>query len=333
MAEVSDGLGCGFCGKAVVQHDGNGGRPRDYCDDDCRRRAQRKRDAERRVALPQFTHRLIAAELVFRAEQLLAACFEEAPLGEILDLAARIADDVDCLAAAVVADERTAGSSWAEVAVAARTSEGSARARWGGVQGARRLESREPMPWADRAYGVPRHATAAATGSAQGAQRSAAALARALHMLHERSDAGLGEVAGEVGIPLPVVHGVLEGEVLAPWPVTFMLAHLLGGQPGDLRLMWESAAKPHAHQSRSMPSAASLGAGLRGARLAAGCPAAADICPPGLNEAEAEAVFAGRLVPSWDVLRELLARLDADPEPFAGVWAVCISARDGGRFR
>ncbi|MGW4345359.1 hypothetical protein ACWEL8_09805 [Streptomyces sp. NPDC004690] len=330
MTDASKGTGCGFCGKTVVRHDG-GGRPREYCDAGCRRRAQRKRDAERRAALPQLTHRFIAMELAHRADQLLAACFDDAPLAEVLALAARIAEDVDCLVAAAVADRRTAGRPWADVAVAAQMSEGSARARWGGRQGARRLASREPMPWAHRAHGVPQAAAVATRRSAEGAQRSAAALARALRTLHQRSGTGLDQVAGEAGVPLSVVRGVLEGEVVAPWPVTFVLAHLLGGQPADLRLLWASAAKPDGHETRSSSPGASLGAGLRGARLAAGCPDAALVRPAGLSEAEAEATFAGRLVPRWSVLCELLARLDADPEPFEKVWAASAAARDGGR--
>ncbi|MFE1199568.1 hypothetical protein ACFW6E_43840 [Streptomyces olivaceoviridis] len=125
---------------------------------------------------------------------------------------------------------------------------------------------------------------------------------------------------------------MLEGQIVAPWGVTFMLAHLFGGQPGDLRLMWESAAKPHAPNSHARPSGVSLGAGLRGARLAAGYPATVDICPSGLDEADTEDVFAGLLVPQWNVLCEMLARLDADAEPFEEVWAARIAARHGGRF-
>ncbi|MFC4328108.1 hypothetical protein ACFPC0_09720 [Streptomyces andamanensis] len=330
MADVSNGTGCGFCGKTVVRHDG-GGRPREYCDARCRRRAQRKRDAERRAALPRLTHRLIATELAHRVDRLLATCFDDVPLAEVLVLAARIAEDVDCLVAAAVADSRAAGKPWAEVAVAARMSEGSARARWGGCPGSRRLASREPMPWAYRAHGTPRAGAVEMRRSAERAQRSAAALARALLTLHQRSGIGLDQVAGEAGVPLSVVLGVLEGEVVAPWPVTFMFAHLLGGQPADLRLMWESAARLDARESRSRSQRVSLGAGLRGARLAAGCPEVTLVRPSGLSESEAEAAFAGRLVPQWSVLCELLVRLDADPEPFEKVWAASAAVRDEGR--
>lgn len=332
MADTLHGPGCGFCGKSVVKRDG-GGRPRDYCDKVCRRRARRKRDAERRAALPRFTHRLIASELALRAEELLTACVDNAPLGEVLGLAARIADDADCLAAAAVAEERSAGKSWAEVAAAAQVSEGSARARWGGVRGARRLAYRNPMPWAGRSYGAPRCASVGERRSAEVAQRSAAALARALRTVYDQSEVRLGEVADEAGMPLSVVREVLEGQILAPWPVTFMLAHLLGGQPRDLRLLWDTAARPPIRRLRSRHSMVHLGAGMRGAWLAAGCPATAAVCPPGLDEAETDAVFAGRLVPQWSVLCEILAQLQIDPDPFEEVWAACITADDGGRFR
>ncbi|MFJ2175879.1 hypothetical protein ACIOHE_23680 [Streptomyces sp. NPDC087851] len=330
MADASRESGCGFCGKDLVQRSG-GGHPRDYCDDACRRRAQRKRDRERRAAVPQFSHRFIAAELEIWAGELLTACFSDAALDEVLDLAARVGDEAECVAAAAVGEARAAGRSWSDIAAPARTSEGSARARWGGARVARRLAARAPMPGARQPGGAPPAVSPTATRSAAHARRAAAALARALRTLQERSDLPLDTVAAHADMPTPAVLWVLEGQLVAPWPVTYTLAHLLGGQPQDLRLLWETASKPVTPGLDSGNSEDRLAAGMRGARLAAGSPSTAAVCPLGLNEAEAEAVFDGRLVPEWSVLRDMLARLDAAPEPFEELWASCLATREERR--
>ncbi|WP_268240295.1 helix-turn-helix domain-containing protein [Streptomyces kronopolitis] len=210
-------------------------------------------------------------------------------------------------------------------------SEGQARARWGGPRSAQRLTARDPAPWAGQPHSLPPGACGAATRPDRGARQAAAALGRALRTLRARSGLDLDDVAAEAGMPLFAVRWVLEGQVVVPWTATYTLVHLLGGQPGDLRLLWQSASQSVPRVPDAPRLGSQIAAGLRGARLAAGYPTAAAVSPPGLTEAEAEAVFDGRLVPEWRVLCEMLLWLGADPQPFRGLWEAHRAARGQGR--
>ncbi|MER5973644.1 hypothetical protein ABT112_28645 [Streptomyces sp. NPDC002055] len=330
MSDASREAGCGFCGKTIVQRPG-GGRPRDYCDESHRRRAQRKRDRELQAAVPRFSHRFVAAELGLRADELVTACCSDMPLDGVLELAARIVDDAECVAAAAVVDERSAGRTWADIGVSARMSEGRARARWGSARTTQRLAAREQALWDGQPYGTVPGVSGGATRPDRGVRQAAEALGRAIRTLQEHSNVGLDYIAAEAGMPVFAVRCVLEGQVVVPWTTTYTLVHLLGGQPGDLRLLWQSVSKSAPRVPDPPCPGSQIAAGLRGARLAAGYPAAAAVCPPGLTEAEAEAVFNGRLVPEWNVLCEMLLWLGADPEPFKGLWTAHRAARGPGR--
>ncbi|MFD4791851.1 hypothetical protein ACFWN1_33455, partial [Streptomyces sp. NPDC058459] len=304
MSDVSYGADrCGFCGRTLVRRecDGRGGRPLGYCDDRCRRRAQRRRDLELRSAVPQFTHRVVAGELALRLDGLLQACFTEVGLGAILEHAAEIAAGAERVAAAAAVEERAAGRTWAEIGASAKKSEGQVRARWGGERAARLLAARDPVPRAR-------------------ADQTLDALGRALRTLWEGADVGLLDVAAEAGVPVSLVQWVLEGQIVAPWSTTYALVDLMGGQPGDIHLLWQSASKSPVGVADPMHAGRRLAAGLRGARLAAGYAPNAAVSVPGLSDAEVEAVFGGRLVPNWDVLCRMLLRLGAEPEPFKILW-------------
>ncbi|MFB4420625.1 helix-turn-helix domain-containing protein [Streptomyces sp. QL37] len=319
MSDASGGARCGCgCGKSIDRRSG-GGRPRDYFDEGHRGRAQRKRDHELRAAVPGFSHLYIAAELRLQADELVTACFSDVPLGRVLELAARIVDDAECVAAAAVVEERSAGRTWSEIGVAAGISEGQARARWGGVRSAQRLSARGPAPrahWPDGAHPedsrrIPR--------DAQRGKRASAALGRALRALREHSKVGFDDLAAEAGMPILAVRWLLEGRVMVPWTTLFTLVHLLGGHPADLRLLWESASTSLSRPSHPTQLANHPAVGL-GARLAAGRPAAGSICLPRLSEAEAKAVLDGRHIPEWSELCEVLLWLNTDPEPFKALW-------------
>ncbi|WUW00154.1 hypothetical protein OG285_31975 [Streptomyces sp. NBC_01471] len=146
--------------------------------------------------------------------------------------------------------------------------------------------------------------------------------------MHEHSQVGLDALAVDAGMPVFAVRRVMEGQFVVSWAATYTLAHLLGGQPGDLRLLWESASKSVPRRPDPPRLGRHLAAGLRGARLAAGYPAAAALCIPAFTEEEAEAVFDGRLVPEWSVLCDVLHRLGADPEPFKSLWAAHRASRN-----
>ncbi|MFG2767438.1 helix-turn-helix domain-containing protein [Streptomyces rubiginosohelvolus] len=280
--------------------------------------------------MPGFSHRFIAAELDLRTTELVAACFSDVPLDGVLELTARIVDDAECVAAAAVVEERSAGRTWSEIGVAAGLSEGQARARWGGARSAQRLSAREPAPWARRPDGT-LDASRTTTRPARHEDCAAAALGRALRTLRDHSKTGLDDLAAEAGMPAFAVRWVLEGKVVFPWATVFTLVHLLGGHPADLRLLWETASKSVPRLPGPRHIADHLAAGLRGARLAAGHPPTTTVSLPGLSEAETQAVLDGQLVPEWRALHKALLQLGADPVPFKALWAAHQASQGQGR--
>lgn len=104
------------------------------------------------------------------------------------------------------------------------------------------------------------------------------------------------------------------------------MTHAAGGDPQDMRLLWQYAwGMPSPNEMRS--SAGDLGAALRGARLAAGFPDPAIVCPPNLGVAEARMALEGELVPDWPALSDILVRLGADPSRFEQLWVAARSAQ------
>ncbi|MFJ8697593.1 hypothetical protein [Streptomyces roseolilacinus] len=259
----------------------------------------------------------------------------ELPLPEVLELTERLRQDADCLAAVAADAARQRGWAWQEVASAAALSEASARARWGGVRVSRLVAGRVPLTSARPAHREPpapmageftvRPAAPAAGGAAQ-------ALGAALRTLYERSGAGLSRVSSITDLPIPVLTPMLEGRTVAPWPVVYMLSHVLGGEPQELRWLWQHAwGQPAPGDVHDSPER--LRAALRGARLAAGLPDLAASCPPDRDVAEVRAVFDGGAVPDWPVISEVLTVLGADLTSFESLWAEAraaqLAAREG----
>lgn len=309
---------CSFCGKGIERTE-RGGRPKEYCDPSCRRRAQYRRDRERTTSkAPQGCWQLVTRDLVVRAEQLRAVDVDQLPLSEILELTRRLRQDTDCLAALSVDTVRHLGWSWSEVAAAAGLSEASARAWWGGVRVTRLLAARIPLT---AARDTPQSLT-----RTRDVAQAVRELGAALRTLHTTSGAGLTAVSAVTQLPVAVIDAMLEARRVASWPETYALAHALGGDPRDLRLLWWWArGEPFPTGARS--GRAHLAAALRGARLAAGSPPLTMLCPPGVDEAEADAVFAGRAVPDWPVLRNLLVLLGTDAGRYEGLWRTAWATR------
>jgi hypothetical protein len=120
--------------------------------------------------------------------------------------------------------------------------------------------------------------------------------------------------------------------MIAPWPVVYMLSHVLGGDPQELRWLWQHAwGQPAPGDVYDSPER--LRAALRGARLAAGLPDLAASCPPDRDVAEVEAVFDGQAVPDWPLISEILTVLGADLTSFESLWAEAraaqLAAREG----
>ncbi|GAU71083.1 hypothetical protein ACFY12_07805 [Streptomyces sp. NPDC001339] len=270
-----------------------------------------------------------------RAQEVLACEGASVPLAALLKLAVQVGEDAVCLAAAAVDEARAEGASWSEVAAAARMSEAVARARWGGVKTAALLASRSAQLRSRDRYDGTGEAAApvfdmALLPAVARNRRAAEALAKALGALHLRCGRSEASVAEQAGLPPAVVSLVLQGTHVPPWPVIYMLADLLKGDPADLRLLWERAwGRPAPTAASQGPSA--LAAALRGAHLAAGGPeipmlsAQVDAGPE-----ELALIFAGRVVPSWALLAGTLDQLGADRDDFRGLWAACQDSGDVG---
>ncbi|AJC55099.1 hypothetical protein [Streptomyces sp. 769] len=336
MFEPPHPMGCAYCGKKISQ-DSPRGRRRDYCDPTCRRRAQRKRDRERRVSgVDRTVRRSIAVDLAARAHEVLACEGDSVPLAALLKLAAQVGEDALCLAAAAVDEARAEGASWPEVAAAATMSEAAARARWGGVKAAALLASRSTETGLRARRGRKGEAVApffdmALHPAAAGNRRAAEALAKALRTLLLRCGGSDEMVAEQAGLPPAVVNLVLQGTHVAPWSVIYVLTDLMKGDPADLRLLWERAwGRPTT--TASSQNSRRLAAALRGAHLAAGgreistLSARVDADPE-----ELALVFAGRVVPHWALLASILDQLGTGHDDFRRLWAACHDAGDGRR--
>lgn len=145
MAMPSARSRCAHCGKKLKRST-KGGRPKDYCDMVCRRRAQRQRDRERGSSTPRLaTWQGVTSDLSARAHLLHSADTTRLPLEEVLDLAERLREDAECATAVAVDAARQAGWAWNEIGTAARMSGATARARWGGVRVLQLLSARVPL--------------------------------------------------------------------------------------------------------------------------------------------------------------------------------------------
>ncbi|WP_371790314.1 helix-turn-helix domain-containing protein [Streptomyces sp. NBC_01471] len=241
-------------------------------------------------------------------------------------LAERIAWDAKCLVAVAVDTALRRGDSWQDIAVAAGVNRASATARWGGSRVSELLAARLPPPMILRAAAdfparpvpcAPRVPCPRTSGRvAPGARRD---LGAALRTLRRASRTSLSEAAAVTGQTLEQITDIVEGRTVRSWPVTYTVAHALGGEPQDLLHLWEHASGERlaTHGSNGTDR---LAAALRGAWLAAGGPSPAIVSD--VDVAVARATLCGRVVPPWPMVSALLAGFGADPAAFEQLWVV-----------
>lgn len=257
---------------------------------------------------------MIAHDLYVCAQQLNVVGADELPLAERLELAARLRQDADCLAAVTVDSARQTGLTWKDVASAAGLTEGSARARWGGERVSRLVAARTSLPGVGRL--VYRRSSSARTSygvqAAAQARAGAQELGTALHALRARSGVSLRRVSAVTSLPVPLIVSMLGGGAVVSWPETYMVSHALGGEPQDMRQLWQEAwAEPTPGSEGD--GASCQGTALCGARLAAGLSDVDAECLPDCGTAQGCALFRGEAASSWPRLRRLLVALGADP--------------------
>ncbi|MEU2794423.1 hypothetical protein [Streptomyces sp. NPDC007100] len=252
-------------------------------------------------------------------------------LASVLDRSARLREDARCYAAAAVVEARSEGAEWAEIADAAGVNEASARARWGGAKANRTLARYQQAGGGEVEPRSGLLAIRQCLGSdvlpvPPMAEEAVRRLAKALATLRRASQTELSTIAARLVLPISLVALVFEGQGLPSWPVTYMLTEAVGGSPADLRLLWERAWGTESNTSLTAPQR--LPAALRGAHLVAGAPEVSSLCAEaGLDAAVVTAALEGRKVPDWDVLRELITCLGAEPHAYRALWETSASER------
>ncbi|MDT9682825.1 helix-turn-helix domain-containing protein [Streptomyces sp. TRM76323] len=339
---------CLHC-RAPLPRTAGPGRPRAYCDRNCRRRAQRRRRQEGGARRPghHFPAALgIAQDLQTAVARLLELEHAHEDLAGLLAQVRHIGAELDHYAAAAVSDARSRGADWEEVARAACQSRSTVRARWGEAVVDRlfrnRAQERSARPGRTPAPPAARHELLAHTGApapdaAQVARRASRKVASALSFLHRHSALSVEDVAERTGLSPSYVSGVLSGERLPPWTAVRLLAEVFGADPADLRPLWEAGrglARPTGPPLRE--AVARLSGALRGTYLAAGCPPYERVAraSAGLLRADTvENALTGRTVPCWETTSALLTALHAPPGDLRGLWEdvdhaflVCLAA-------
>ncbi|MFI9787879.1 helix-turn-helix domain-containing protein [Kitasatospora sp. NPDC051984] len=273
--------------------------------------SQQVRDAAKRE--PRKTERWasrIAEDTLALAGDMVEAEHERAPLAVQLRLARELAADVQNFIAAAVHDARTVGHSWKAVGEAAGVSTDTARGRWAEGKVLQQLQRR------DRRRAPAPHAVSPTSGEPGVPQVRATRreqLASALATLHRRSDVTVQRAAELAHCSPSYVSRVIVGERVPSWPFVHMLVTILGGNPAEIRLLWEGARGLAPSGRLAVGDAAEqLLAALRGLHLAAG--------EPDLGDEEARAVLRGDVVPEWPVVSAVVVALGGQPADVRPVW-------------
>ncbi len=189
----------------------------------------------------------MVAEIHALGEELLDGARRQTPLGVRLKLAQVLHREITCYVATAVQDERAVGKTWDEISAAAEVSEASARASWSETKVAALLAARPARTLASRSpsqSGVTEKPLDwTFTRPAGRLQRAAArVLQRYLTALLETAPLSTEDVARQAALPTDAITLSLGGELIASWPVTYMLTDILGGEPQMLRRAWETAS-------------------------------------------------------------------------------------------
>ncbi|WP_344021493.1 hypothetical protein [Streptomyces luteireticuli] len=231
-----------------------------------------------------------------------------------LGLAAEIVDTVQRYSGSVIGHARSAGASWEDIGSAAGKTAAMARARWNSAQLTRLFSPvRVPPPGRPGRTGTSRHGVALTHPQAFG---------EALTHLAQVSGLAVAEAARRADLPPTELLRVLDGEVVSPWPVAHMLTTVFGGDPREVRIVWEGAQGIRRSSRRPAGEAAEeLRRALRGLRLAARNPSPMDLSLSArLGVALVEGVFAGTVLPDWHTTAALASAMGADPEILRGTW-------------
>jgi transcriptional regulator with XRE-family HTH domain len=328
---------CAGCGARFVHAD-RPGRRRSYCHESCRRRSQRLKHGSSDTASsrPAPLARPIAEDLQQVVNQLLQAEYDGDSLRSRLAAVRRIADELESYEAAAVADARLRdGATWKEVADAAQCPPVTARNRWRPAEVQRKLERRSAARRGGKTPGQTRSAPpvmprrAAAPALATAGRRPARLLAQALSYLQRLSRKTISALAREIGVSPSYISRLLSGDRLPSWPVTCRLVESCGGDPVELRAMWESARGIRVPEQTPAEAAPVFEAALRGLYLAAGQPAPERLRALTRGALSAETIrdlLEGRRLADWDVVGRLVTVLQGQPADLRPLWDAAASS-------
>ncbi|MFE9558417.1 helix-turn-helix domain-containing protein [Streptomyces sp. NPDC006692] len=246
-------------------------------------------------------------------------------LAELMARVRGVADELECYAAAAVSDARARGVSWESVGQAAFVAPVTARARWRHSEIARLFQRHREQHAARDAETQPGGQVRQLADEASLAQaRGTHSLASALSFLLRHSGLPIKEVAGRTGLSPSYVSRIIAGERVPTWEAVQDLARTLGGDPADLSALWEGAqGLPRPARPPLDEAVERLGAALRGAYLAAGCPGyerVSQLTEGVVDAAVVEGALLGRVVPCWETTSALLTALHARPGDLRGLW-------------
>ncbi|MEU1690024.1 helix-turn-helix transcriptional regulator [Streptomyces hirsutus] len=261
------------------------------------------------------------------AFDLLEAEYGGADLAELLGRARVLAKETDYYVSAAVRDARQSGVSWEEVAKAASLSAATARVRWGEMQVMRRLQRRSVERTAARQApaAVP---DAPPREGREAVGRASRQLAAALSQLHQDSGLMIREVAASTELSPSYVSRILSVDRTPSWPVVRQLVETFGGDPLELRVLWEIAQGVPPAPQDFIDAATRLNGVLRGLYLAAGCPSVKTVCEQSngaLDEAAVEEVLKGTEVPTWEDTGRFVTAVSGHPADIRPQWEAAYS--------
>lgn len=320
---------CGFCGASLPAASGPG-RRRSYCDEGHRRQAQRRRERERPAAGHAGTSpgHEIAAEAHRLAGLLLEATYAGEGLGDLVQRARAVQQEIDYFLAAEVGADRDRGARWEDIAKAVNVTAETARAKWSPDRVRRLLDHRAiaqraaPLP-------SPRSVSSLQQGEGQKPVRPVAATARqrlaaALSYLQRKSGLSIRVIADRTMLSPSFISRILSGERLPSWDLVCHLCSILGHEPGELRLLCEAAHGIEQPPRQTVTEyIAALKAAFRGLHLAAARPTPDEIHrrSHGLVPVQVVAqVLRGDAVPEWEVVGALVTALGGQAADFKPLW-------------
>ncbi|MEV6048399.1 helix-turn-helix domain-containing protein [Streptomyces xanthochromogenes] len=342
-SEVCLGPGCG---NTVEQTPGSG-RRRKYCTDLCGNRYRRYRAANPGPDDSDAEALRLAQSLERKVSAVIAELRAGKPLEALVTLEAadKHYDDVRGAVVQMCYDHKVKQSEMCDAVHVSPDTLGRWKNHDSRRRAARAADSRstatapDPGPPASPPPRIhPRHPIPAspppprAAGGSPGrpgppTDTPAATLTRALSHLHRESGLTFRALAEVVRVDPSYVSRIMTGERTPTWKVTRTIAAACGGDPEELRPLWDAARGYHVAQPHSLHAA------LRGLHLATGHLSPDALCARArqpLFQDDVVAVLSGTQVPDWPVIDRLVTALGGEATAIRPLWEAASDHHTGG---